>query len=123
MPLNLDFSNVETKTFENVSEGEHLFIISDAEVKPSKAGDSENLVIKAEVTGGDDDGRTLLQFFSLKETALWNLKLFLEAVTGSEIEGSINFDEAELVGQTFIGTVKHTEDGKYANLIAYEPNS
>lgn len=121
MALNLDFSNVETGGFEKPSEGDHDFIIEDAEVKPSKAGDSENLVIKASVVGGEEDGRSLLQFFSLKQEALWNVKLFLEALAGEELDG-INIDESDLVGQTFRATVRHSPDGKYANIAAYESN-
>ncbi len=120
MTLNLDFSNA--KEFKNPDEGEHVFIIEDAEVKPSKAGDSNNLVIKASVVGGENDGRNAIQYFSLKPEALWNVKLFLEAVAGEEMT-EINIDESELVGQTFIATVIHSEDGKYANLEVFKSNS
>ena len=120
--LNLDFSGVERKSFEKPEEGEHVFIVSDAEVKPSKAGDSNNLVIKAEVVGGDSDGRSLLQFFSLKQDALWNVRLFIEAIMGEEVE-QLSIDTDQLMGQTFVGTVKYSPDGEYANLTAYEPNS
>lgn len=120
--LNLDFSNTERKTFEKPEEGEHVFIISDAEVKPSKAGDSNNLVIKADVVGGSSDGRSLMQFFSLKQEALWNVRLFLEAIAGEELE-TIDLDCAQLVGQTFVGTVRYSEDGQYANLSSFESNS
>jgi len=120
--LNLDFSNVERKTFEKPEEGEHVFVVSDAEVKPAKDKESNNLVIKADVVGGSSDGRSLLQFFSLKQEALWNVRLFLEALAGEELE-TISIDTDRLVGQTFVGTVRHSEDGQYANLSSFESNS
>lgn len=119
--LNLDFSGVDRKTFEKPEEGEHVFIVSDAEVKPSKAGDSNNLVVKVEVVGGTSDGRSLLQFFSLKQDALWNVRLFIEAIMGEEVE-QFNINADQLMGETFVGTVKHSPDGQYANLVAYESN-
>lgn len=121
MPLNLDFSDVDN-SFEKPTEDDHVFLIEDAVVQPTKKGDSNNLVITASVVGGESDGRSLKQFFNLQPQSLWKVKLFLEAVVGEELE-SITVHESELVGQTFIGTVRYSEDGKYANLEAFEHNS
>lgn len=118
--LNLDFSDV--KTFDKVDEGDHVFIVEEAEVKPAKSGETDNLVITASVVGGSNDGRSLKQFFNLGPNALWNAKLFLEAVHGETLT-SVSLDTDDLVGQTFVGTVQHSEDGKYANLSAFESNS
>lgn len=121
MPINLDFSGVDTSGFQKPEEGDHVFVISDAIVEPNKAQDSQNLKVRAEVVGGDSDGRSVLSFFSFKEGALWNLKLFLEAIAGEELE-SVDIDEKDLVGKTFVGTVRHTDDGQYANIVAFEHN-
>lgn len=116
--LNLDFTGVGNDF--NISEGEHIFRVEDVEVVVSKNGTSNNLKCKVTVEGGEDDGKSINHFVSLHEKALWSAKLFLEALTGEEIEGEIDIDTDQLVGLTFRGFVIKTEDGKYSNIDTVE---
>jgi len=125
MSLNLNFDNVETG-FTIVDEGTFTFIVEDAKEKDNKAGDSTNVVINSTVVdSGENNGRKVLTFFSMKENALWNFKLFLEALFGELPSGDFDLDLDDLVGKTFVATVEHTQVGTqvYANLTAYAPNS
>lgn len=117
MPVNLNFSNV--KDFKRPDEGTYTFLIQDAEIEPTKAGDSENLKVTFEVLDeGDNEGRTVQEYFSLKEGALWMLKAFLEAVFNEEIpKDEFELDEEVLPGNSVVAVVRH--NGDYANLEGY----
>lgn len=115
--LNLDFTGVETGF--KLPEDDYLFRVEDLELKPSKAGDSNVLKVTCVVAEGEKEGKKLTTWFSLKQEALWNLKLWLEAITGEPQEGALSLDMDALLGVEFIGTVRDTEDGKYSQIVTY----
>lgn len=112
MPLDLDFSNVERK--DPLEEGDYVFMISDAEIQPTKAKDGQNLVVTFEVVEPTEfNGRTVKNWFSLKTEALWSVRAFLEAILGEEIEGPFELNEAALPGNKVGATM--VKNGEYVN--------
>jgi len=109
----------EQSSFAVPSEKEHLFQVADvfdATNAPGKMTlDSETVVVKCEVVGTDEEGRTLLNRLTLdfNGKGFWATRLFLKAI-GQPNKGEIEIDTDLWQGAEFYATVKH--DGKYANI-------
>jgi len=109
----------EQSSFEVPSEKEHLFQVADVfdtTNAPEKMPlDSETVVVKCEVSGGEEHGRTLLNRLTLdfNGKGFWATRLFLKAI-GQPHKGDIEIDTDLWQGAEFYATVTH--DGKYANI-------
>lgn len=108
--IDLDFTHVG-REMPIIEEGDHLLTVANIEQKKSKdPSKSDSLHVSLQ----DETGKKVMDFFALHPNALWKLRLFLEAVTGSEIEGGIQIDEKELIGMPVMATVtiEERQDGK-----------
>jgi len=109
----------EQSSFEVPSEKEHLFQVADvfdsANAPEKMPLDSETVVVKCEVVGGDEEGRTLLNRLTLdfNGKGFWATRLFLKAIDLPH-KGEIEIDTDQWQGLEFYATVVH--DGKYANI-------
>lgn len=117
--LNLDFSNVQ-EGFPLLPEDDYTLVITDCEVKEAANGNSQNIIVKMEVSGGDHDGHKLLQYINVQASTMWRVKQFFVALTGDEDLQEFSLDDpGELVGNTIGATVTVTEDGKYNSVDAW----
>lgn len=110
----------DQKEFKHPTQKEHLFQVVDF----VKNDDPNIELVKLEVVGGDEQGRSLLHRVSLDST--WNgfftTRLFLKAI-GLTYKGDFEIDSDEWIGRQFYATVVHNEDKKtkkvYANIKEY----
>ena len=117
MGLNLNFSGVEDG-FPKLSEGDHILVIADVEIKDSKGGDSQNIVVDMVVNGGEDDGKKLRSYINVQDSTMFRVKQFFVALTGDEDIEEINLDDPSiLLGQTIGATVSF--DGQYNQVDAW----
>jgi len=117
----------EQGSFEKPSEGEHLFQVVDVFDQSYDGNkfdlDSNTVIAKCEVVGGDEEGRSLLNRCSLDDTwkGFFATRLFLKAI-GEPYKGQgLTIDTDAWVGRQFYATVVHNESkGKtYANIKEY----
>jgi hypothetical protein len=114
----------EQKEFLVPSEREHLFQVIDViDLDSDETGkmnlDPDTVVVKCEVVGGDEAGRTLLQRLSLddKWKGFFATRLFLKAI-GEQYKGEqFPIDTDNWQAKQFYATVVH--NGKYANIKEY----
>lgn len=125
--VNFKDDEPETKEFLIPSEKEHLFQVVDiytADDNPFKTGVPEDIVVvKCEVVGGDEEGRTLLNRVSLDEAweGFFATRLFLKAI-GEQYKGqAIEIDSDRWIGRQFFATIIHnkSKDKTYANIKEY----
>ncbi len=120
---NTDQNEPEQKKFDLPSEKEHLFQVVEIYTDQDDMGkklrlDSDTVSAKCEVSGGEEEGRTLLQRLTLddRNKGFWATRLFLKA-TGQDYKGEISIDTDMWHGLQFYATVKH--NGEYANIDQY----
>lgn len=109
-----DDNEPEEKKFDIPSEKEHLFQVVDF-----IDNDNPNImIVKLEVVGGDEEGRTLLNRCNLDqaEKAFYFTRMFLKAI-GEPYKGQFDIETDRWIGRQFYATVKH--NGKYANIAEY----
>ncbi len=113
----------EQQDFQLPSKKEHLLQvveIYDCEDNPHPkiSLDEDTVVLKLEVVGGEEEGRSLLHRISLNQEGkgFFATRLFLKAI-GEEYHGDITIDTDMWVGWQFYATVIH--NGKYANIDKY----
>jgi len=121
--INAPDTEPEQKHFDLPSEKEHLLAVSDIFTKDDEIGQKLNLnddtvSVKCEVSGGSEEGRTLLIRLSLDPEwkGFFATRLFLKAI-GFPHKGQIEIDTDEFQGKQFYATVIH-KDG-YANVKEY----
>lgn len=110
----------DQKEFKHPTEKEHCFQVVDF----IKNDDPDIELVKLEVVGGDEQGRTLLHRVSLDST--WNgfftTRLFLKAI-GLTYKGDFEIDSDQWIGRQFFATIVHnkSKDGTktYANIKEY----
>ena len=119
----------EQKQFDNPSEKEHLFQVTDIYTQQDHPDgfdidDPDIVFAKLEVVGGDEEGRTILNRLSLDDSwkGFFATRLFLKAI-GEEYKGE-NFpiDTERWSGKQFYATVVHNpgkNDKVYANIKEY----
>jgi hypothetical protein len=104
----------EQQAFELPSVGEHLFQVVDV-----KDTDDPNIFLaKCEVAQGDEVGRSLLHRCNIDDSQkeFYFTRMFLKAV-GEPYKGKgFPIDTDNWSGRLFYATVKHSIDGKYANI-------
>ena len=121
--VNAPDTEPDQASFDRPSEGENLFQIVEVYDYTSEMGaklklDQDTVSAKAEVVGGDEEGRSLLIRTSLddKWKGFFATRLLLKAI-GLPHKGQIEIDTDAWVGRQFYATVAH--DGKYANIDSY----
>ena len=103
----------EERTYKLVSVGEHKFQITDI----FKEDDVE-ITIKAEVIDeGDSKGINIFYRIANDQNSdyFWLTKLFLKCISEPH-NGDVVIDTEAFIGRQFYGEVKHSADGKYANI-------
>ena len=102
--------NFEGVRVETPPSGEYIFVISDAEVKPSKKGDSEVIHLTLEVDSPVEyAGRRTLAWISLHSDALWAAQPFFDAVMGEPQNGTVEIETSALVGEKVGATCEQIE--------------
>lgn len=103
----------EERNYKIVSVGEHKFQITDIVSENEK-----EITIKAEVVS-EDDSKGISLLYRISNDPLnkffWLTKLFLKCITEPN-EGDVVIDPDNFIGRQFFGEVKHSSDGKYANI-------
>lgn len=119
----MDENEPEEKKFDLPSEREHLLQVTDIYTADDEMGQklklSENEVsVKLEVCGGEEEGRTLLNRCNLDqaEKGFYFTRLFLKAI-GEPYKGQFDIETDRWIGRQCYATVKH--NGKYANIGEY----
>lgn len=108
----------EKRTYKLVSEGEHLFQVTDVLYQ-----DEIKINIKCEVISSKDEGLSVLYNISNDEHSsfFWLTKLFLKCINEPH-HGPVTIDTDNWIGKKFYGEVKH--NGGYANIkkLIYKDN-
>lgn len=116
----------EQSSFELPSEKEHLLQVVDVfdmDYEGNKFNlDPDTVIAKLEVSGGDEEGRTLLQRMSINDQwkGFFATRLFLKAI-GEPYKDTFQIDTENWIGRQFYAVIKHAEyRGKmYANINEY----
>ncbi|MFH1289972.1 MAG: hypothetical protein ABIH92_01040 [Nanoarchaeota archaeon] len=115
---NMPDTEPDQKSFELPSEKEHCFFVVDIldDIDP----DPDVIHVKLEVVEGEEAGRTLLNRLNLDENfkGFFAVRLFLKAI-GLPHKGKVEIDTEDFIGRQFYATVRHSADGKYANIDQY----
>lgn len=119
----------EQKTFEMPSEKEHLFQVVDVydQANPSEhfsIDDPDIVFVKVEVSGGDEEGRTILIRLSLDDEwkGFFATRLFLKSIAEQYKGEEFPIDTDNWIGRQMYATIVHNEsaNGKtYANIGEY----
>lgn len=88
-PLVIDFTEIDDSGLMN--EGVYPAIVTDAQILPNSAKDSQNIVWHFEITEGDYSGRQMRFWTSFKQTVLWRMKAALKAA-GVDMTKPIQFE-------------------------------
>ena len=99
------------------SEGEHLFTVSN--ILEDIDSDPNVIHVKCEVTGGDEEGRTILQRLNLDETAnsFFAVRLFLKAINMAH-KGKVEIETDDFQGKQFYAIVVHRKSKKNNDIFA-----
>lgn len=125
--VNFKDDEPEQKKFDMPSETEHLFQVTDvytSQENPFKDSVPEDIaIVKLEVVGGPEEGRTLLNRLSLDEgwKGFFATRLFLKVI-GEQYKGlGVEIDSDRWIGRQFYAEVVHNvSNGKtYANIGQY----
>ena len=110
LAVSVDFSDTEASGV--IEEGDYLVEVDEVEQKDSSTG-NPMLVFTFKVTEGGSAGRKLFHNCSLQPQALFNLRAVLEALGNEVPQGVMEFDPADLIGQTCGCSVAHEQyEGK-----------
>lgn len=102
--------NFEGVRQETPPDGDYIFVISDAEVKPSKKGDSEVIHLSLEIDSPTEyAGRRTLAWISLHPDALWAAQPFFDAVMGEPQDGGVEIEASALVGEKIGATCERKD--------------
>lgn len=109
MAIKLDFSNVEDSDFTPLPAGKYKAFVFAMKQKlsgpQSKNPGSPYLEFTFQVP--EENNRRVWQNYSLQPNALWNLKMFLQAVgyPAEKLVGAFELDEKDLLGKAVILTL------------------
>lgn len=114
--ININFEGVRQET---PPSGDYIFVISDAEVKPSKKGDSEVIHLTLEVDSPTEyAGRKTLAWISLHPDALWAAQPFFDAVMGEPQDGTVEIEASALVGEKVGATCEQRDSQSGRKVLA-----
>lgn len=128
--IDLDFDFTDTKTVEEVQfkaleDGSYLFVIADAEIKPSKVEDKKPS-LKVILASVENEQNKLWENFYLDKSndiSMAYLKDFLAKVYKTELTGTITLDAKDLIGRQIVATVvkvPQTKDpNKFTNNVSF----
>lgn len=127
--VNLNFTGVQLPKFEAAPEGEYNVTLVGCLIKPGKSN-PENLVahLTYEIADGEFAGKKIWNYQTVTgpEIDPAYVKLWLEALTGSELDGEFTLDPEELIGLTCVAFVgleaDYKDDTKERNVIKYYVN-
>lgn len=107
----------EQRKFELPSEGEHQFQVVD---KWEDKNDDNIVIVKLEVSEGDETGRSILHRVNLdsKWKGFFLTRLFLKSIS-EPYKGEFEIDDDNWIGKCFYATIIHNQgnNGKtYANI-------
>ena len=111
----------EQSNFQLPSEGvEHLFQVVD---KWEDDKDANVIIVKLEVVGGEEEGRSILNRVGLDDSqkSFYYSRLFLKAI-GEPYKGQFTIDDDNWIGRQFYASVVHAEGKngkKYGNIDQY----
>ncbi len=115
---NVEETEPEQTSFNIPSEKEHLLQVVDF----VDQDDPDVILVKIEVVGGDENGRSLLNRCTLDQEAkgFFFTRMFLKAI-GEPYKGVFEIESDRWIGRQFYGRVAHTASkGKtYANIGEY----
>lgn len=106
--MRIDFSTVETKTFEPIPAGRYNVVVTD--FKQGEASDraknpgAPTISWRLDVEDGDYEGRVVWENMTIVENSLWRLKSFL-AACGFDVDGEIDFNPVEVIGSRMVAKV------------------
>jgi hypothetical protein len=95
--IDLDFTGVPRDNL--MEEGFQLLTIEEVTKQAAKKDESKKTYPSLKIKYSNEEGKKLTDFMTLHPDALWRIRVWLEAITGEEIEGQINIDPSQLVGQ------------------------
>lgn len=110
--IKLDFSNVTGGNFEPLPAGDYKLEIEKVEERVSKAGNPMLNMTFNVIDHEKYEGRKVFDLYVLTEKALWKLKDLFIAI-GKGVDGVVEFDPQELVGEVFIGNITIEENEGY----------
>ena len=102
--VKVDFSDTEKAGL--VEEGDYLIEVDEVEQKESSTG-NPMLVFTYKIAEGEFAGKKLFHNCSLQPQALFNLRAVLEALGQEVPQGVMEFDPADLIGETCGASVVH----------------
>jgi hypothetical protein len=101
----------EKKDFPLFPEGEAKFQIIDFKEFPEKY----QISLRCESVDGVGVGKTIFYNVATVGDFLWLTAIFLKCI-GEPYEGDVKLNPSIWIGRQFWGQVKHSPDGKYANI-------
>jgi hypothetical protein len=104
--IKVDFTGVESRV--RAEEGEHIAVLKKIERKTSSNG-NDMLAATFQVVTGSSSGATVYDNFPLTDTALWKLKMYLEAIGMKVPEGKLVVDTDAIMNKRLIIGVNHEE--------------
>ncbi len=110
MKHNVKLPEEEQSKFKLIPEGEYKFQVVDIKDETDKYAQTV-----CEVVGGEFEGKSLLYRVNFEGDFLWLTKLFLKCIDEPH-NGELVIDTDAWIGRQFYGKVKHSKDGKYANI-------
>lgn len=110
-----DESEPTESNFPLPKECEHLFQVTDGW---NDEKDSDIHVVKLEIVGGEDEGKTILQRVNTNDSlkSFYYTRLFLKSIS-EPYKGEFDINTDNFIGKQFYATIKI--NGKYANISDY----
>lgn len=114
MPV-VDFTNVETKSFELLPRGDYLLRITGAEIRDSQSSEYQYLNLEFNVVDpAEFVDRKQWDSMSFSPAALWKLKDFLLAsgYTEEDLAGEFELDPEALIGGEVYARIAQKKDAR-----------
>lgn len=114
--IKINFEGVRQET---PPDGDYIFVISDAEVKPSSKGTSDVIHLHLQIDSPQEyAGRNVLAWISLHPDALWSAQYFFDAVIGEPQDGELELDVSNLVGEKVGATCEQKDSPNGRKVLA-----
>lgn len=117
--IDLDFTGVDRGP-KLIPEGDHVLTVVGFEKKKPKTplnAKGEKKYDSIHVTFEDAEGSKVRSFFNLHPNSIWGLRLFLEAVSGEELDGPLQINPNDYIGAAVLCTVVHEPRSDNAQLM------
>lgn len=129
--IDLNFTGVKTPTFEPVPEGTYKLKLEGCKVQDGKTNPNDKganctySIVEQEDGGTDFVGKKIFNYQTLigENNDPGYVKLWLEALTGGDIDGQFTFDVDQLLGLEVVAGIgvkpDYRDDTKEVNYIKY----